>query len=399
MAKLIALLRQEIGYTERPNGHTKFGKWYNNVEQDADYSTQAWCDMFLSWGAHKLGYQEWFGQFAWTVGHARWFREQGAWGDKPVPGAVVFYDWDGSGSLDGIDHIGLVTGVDGKEITTIEGNVDGSRVREKSRDQSAVVGYGYPEKIKERLQPAQVKTDTEPEAVKPPDVISGDAPENASEDPAAKLATREGRPNSHDHRDQQNRQDHQGHQNHQDQQDQQGQADQQGQRNQQDRTAQGPAPKKHANKRTSEKPSAKTAHPKSQQNNEGIAGHLAAFPVSAVQHVPAGGIEALNAQALIAPLLLAVIALGYAKTRRTRVNAVAATEPPSWFDPAESTAELPRYPHHPTPPQPQYRGKRRKPETSDIYRSGALPDALKAAWAEHSDEPARGRHRKSGDPG
>ncbi|WP_285704465.1 CHAP domain-containing protein [Microtetraspora sp. NBRC 16547] len=152
MTKLLELLRSQVGYSAQGNGYTKYGNWYNNVEQDADYSTEPWCDMFLSWGARQLGYDDWFGQFAWTVGHAKWFKEQGAWGGKPVPGALVFYDWSGSRAISDIDHVGIVTKVVGNKIQTIEGNIDGGQVKIKLRDQNAVVGYGYPEKIKERMQ-------------------------------------------------------------------------------------------------------------------------------------------------------------------------------------------------------------------------------------------------------
>jgi hypothetical protein len=152
LQKIIHLLQSQVGYSEQGGGYTKFGDWYGNtVEFDSDYSAQPWCDMFLSWAAHKLGYQKWFGEFAYTVDHAKWFISHDAWGTTPKPGAVVFFDWGGSGVVDNIDHVGLVTSVDGSTMHTIEGNVDGAYVREKVRDQSSVVGYGYPDKIKTKM--------------------------------------------------------------------------------------------------------------------------------------------------------------------------------------------------------------------------------------------------------
>ncbi|WP_327102283.1 CHAP domain-containing protein [Nonomuraea glycinis] len=152
MKKFIDLLESELGYAEKASAYTKFGSWYGkNVEFDADYTHAPWCDMFLSWAAHKLGYEEWMGQFAWTVAHAKWFKKQDAWGTKPVPGAFVFYDWSGSDSISRIDHVGIVTRVEGGRIFTIEGNIDGGVAKRKERDTSKVVGYGYPWKIKERL--------------------------------------------------------------------------------------------------------------------------------------------------------------------------------------------------------------------------------------------------------
>ncbi|MGN9782064.1 CHAP domain-containing protein [Nonomuraea sp. ZG12] len=152
MKKFIELLENELGYAEKASAYTKFGSWYGkNVEFDADYTHAPWCDMFLSWAAHKLGYEEWMGQFAWTVAHAKWFKKQDAWGTKPEPGAFVFYDWSGSNSIGRIDHVGIVTRVEGGRIFTIEGNIDGGVAKRKERDTSKVVGYGYPWKIKERL--------------------------------------------------------------------------------------------------------------------------------------------------------------------------------------------------------------------------------------------------------
>src|SRR5690606_27857719 len=80
--------------------------------------------------------------------HAKWFKKHGAWGTEPVPGAIVFFDWKGSKDIDAIDHVGIVKKVDGKKIHTIEANVDGIHLREKVRDESIIVGYGYPSKVK-----------------------------------------------------------------------------------------------------------------------------------------------------------------------------------------------------------------------------------------------------------
>ncbi|GAA4199152.1 hypothetical protein GCM10022252_50500 [Streptosporangium oxazolinicum] len=152
MHKFVELLESQLGYSEKSGGYTKFGAWYGeNVEFDADYATAPWCDMYLSWAAERLGYQEWVGQFAYTVHHAQWFRQQDAWGTVPRPGAIVFFDWSGSDRIDHIDHVGIVTEVEEDRIHTIEGNIDGGVAKRKERDTGKVVGYGYPEKIKARL--------------------------------------------------------------------------------------------------------------------------------------------------------------------------------------------------------------------------------------------------------
>ncbi|WP_283134292.1 CHAP domain-containing protein [Rhizohabitans arisaemae] len=148
---MIQLLANEVGYQEKSNGYTKFGDWYSqNVDTDPAFKTAAWCDMFLAWAARETGVEEYIGEFAFTPWHAAWFKKQDAWGDRPEPGALVFYDWSGGNDVDDVDHVGIVVKVVGDKIHTIEGNIDGGQAKRKVRDESRVAGYGYPAKIKER---------------------------------------------------------------------------------------------------------------------------------------------------------------------------------------------------------------------------------------------------------
>ncbi|TYB42229.1 CHAP domain-containing protein [Actinomadura chibensis] len=149
--KLLDIAEKELGYAEKGDGYTKFGEWYRkNVDGDHDsyFTTAPWCDMFLAWAADKAGVAEQAGQFASTVDHAQWFKKNHAWGHDPEPGAIVFYDWNGSGDIDQIDHVGIVEKVDGRTLHTIEGNADGYKLMRKTRDMDSVVGFGYPSKIK-----------------------------------------------------------------------------------------------------------------------------------------------------------------------------------------------------------------------------------------------------------
>ncbi|MER6812242.1 CHAP domain-containing protein [Spirillospora sp. NPDC000708] len=148
--KLLDVAQKQLGYTEHGSGYTKFGDWYaQHIDGDHDsyFKTAPWCDMFLAWAADKAGVAEQAGQFASTVDHAKWFKEHGAWGHTPEPGALVFYDWSGSGDIDQIDHVGIVEKVDGHTLHTIEGNADGYKLMRKTRSMDDVVGFGYPGKI------------------------------------------------------------------------------------------------------------------------------------------------------------------------------------------------------------------------------------------------------------
>ncbi|WP_326829974.1 CHAP domain-containing protein [Streptosporangium sp. NBC_01810] len=157
---LLRIIRPEIGYREGPGRHSKFGEWYAaNVVQDPQYETAPWCAMFIAWAAERAGVPEYVGQFAWTPSQARWFETNGAWSRTPEPGALVFFDWSGGKDIKGIDHVGVVESVEGGTIHTIEGNVDRVWLKRKTRDQSKVVGYGLPRKVKENLTGAASDTD------------------------------------------------------------------------------------------------------------------------------------------------------------------------------------------------------------------------------------------------
>ncbi|MFF3438641.1 CHAP domain-containing protein [Streptosporangium sp. NPDC002721] len=162
---LLRTIKPELGYREGSGQHSKFGEWYAvNVAQDPQYRTAPWCAMFIAWAAEKAGVQEYVGQFAWTPSQARWFETHDAWTRTPEPGALVFFDWSGGKDIKGIDHVGVVESVNGGTIHTIEGNVDRIWLKRKTRDQSKVVGYGLPRKVKEKLTGAAGKDAAPPAA-------------------------------------------------------------------------------------------------------------------------------------------------------------------------------------------------------------------------------------------
>lgn len=158
---VIALAEKQVGIREDGSGQTKFSQWYSNspraletIDRDGGsrrgYLAASWCDMFVSWVAVHSGGKtaSTVGQDAWTIAHAKWFKAQGRWGTTPKPGAVVFFDWNGGKSLDGIRHVGYVVsaGANGK-VNTIEGNTSNA-VLKRVRSSSQIVGYGYPDYAK-----------------------------------------------------------------------------------------------------------------------------------------------------------------------------------------------------------------------------------------------------------
>nr|WP_282707201.1 CHAP domain-containing protein [Nonomuraea coxensis] len=166
-------VRQELGYKEKSGQFTKFGQWYADRVQDTQFRNAPWCDMFLAWAADRSGLTPYVGEFAWTPSHAAWFMKQGAWTQRPEPGALVFFDWRGGKSYKGVDHVGVVERVKGKKIHTIEANVDGVWLKRKVRETDKVVGYGVPRLVKDNADRLGEIRSTEQPFVRPPQSATG----------------------------------------------------------------------------------------------------------------------------------------------------------------------------------------------------------------------------------
>ncbi|MFD0852886.1 CHAP domain-containing protein, partial [Actinomadura adrarensis] len=160
--EMLDLAQEQVGISEDSGGETKFQEWYvgsdraeETVARDGGgsprvYSSAAWCSMFISWLGDQTGFTDQVGSDAWTVEHARWFKEEGRWGTKPKPGAIVFFAWNGSKNISSIKHVGIVVEDKGDgQVATIEGN-SRNAVREQVRSAGDIVGYGYPEYADEK---------------------------------------------------------------------------------------------------------------------------------------------------------------------------------------------------------------------------------------------------------
>jgi len=155
--EVIEIAKSQVGISEDGAGRSKYGQWFATTERAKEtvrrdggsnpkvYEDAAWCAMFLAWVADKTGDKDVLGADPYTVTYASSFKDQGRWGTKAKPGAVVFFDWAGGKRIGGIDHVGLVTEVldDGK-VKTVEGNIS-NQVVSKVRTPDTIVGYGYPE--------------------------------------------------------------------------------------------------------------------------------------------------------------------------------------------------------------------------------------------------------------
>lgn len=131
--------RKHLGYKEKGNNDTLFGRWYG-------LNHQPWCAMFVSYVAKQAGAAKVIPRHAYTPAGAAWFKARGQWGNRPRTGAIAYFY---NSSLGRIAHVGIVEKVfDDGSFYCIEGNTnaagsrEGTVVRRQRRRHAA--GFGYP---------------------------------------------------------------------------------------------------------------------------------------------------------------------------------------------------------------------------------------------------------------
>lgn len=144
-AHAIEIAKAEIGYVETPDNITKYGEF-------TKANGLPWCGSFCNWVLAQA--QVKVHSLVSTAVGAHKFKEIGRWHDKPVVGDFAFMDFPHDG-VDRISHIGIVVGVKGNIVTTIEGNTSGSgdqrnggmvMVKERTVGKE-VVGFGRPKYV------------------------------------------------------------------------------------------------------------------------------------------------------------------------------------------------------------------------------------------------------------
>ncbi|MDT0381444.1 LysM peptidoglycan-binding domain-containing protein [Streptomyces sp. DSM 42041] len=124
-------------------------RWYEQRNGPAFRGNWPWCNAAVTYWAVQSGNhaEVCFGtDYAYTVWHAQRFKEAGQWhsGARGIRrGDIVFIDWAGSDSIGHIDHVGIVTGVSGSRVYTIEGNTANVCAR-RVRSEREIAGYGRP---------------------------------------------------------------------------------------------------------------------------------------------------------------------------------------------------------------------------------------------------------------
>ena len=134
---MVAVAQSQIGNV----GGAPYWSWWG-----LDYRVE-WCAIFVSWCANQCGYLD-AGVLPKMEGvrpYVDWFRERGQWHGRdyePMPGDIIFFDWESDGLA---DHVGIVEKVENGLIYTVEGNSgDVCAERRYTLGSTPVYGFGLP---------------------------------------------------------------------------------------------------------------------------------------------------------------------------------------------------------------------------------------------------------------
>ena len=197
----ISIADAEVGTHEGANNHTKYGDEMHALQPRNMDKNAPWCDAFVDWVIYKtcqrFGYgaemakKVLCGDFDdYTYNSVALYKKAGRWFSTPKRGDQIFFG--GSG------HTGIVTGVAGGIVNTIEGN-KGDKVTRCSYSKSSpsIIGYGRPryELIggtipeSEEYDMPQIQRGSKGKAVKILQIILGDLEVDGSFGPATQAAT------------------------------------------------------------------------------------------------------------------------------------------------------------------------------------------------------------------
>jgi hypothetical protein len=141
----IEIAKAEVGYVETPDNITKYG-------EAMKAQGLPWCGSFCNWVLKEAGVR--VHSVVSTVKGAQVFQDSGRWSQTPKLGDLAFMDFPND-SVDRISHVGLVVGIKGNTVVTIEGNTSGSgsqrnggmvMVKERTIGKE-VVGFGSPKYV------------------------------------------------------------------------------------------------------------------------------------------------------------------------------------------------------------------------------------------------------------
>lgn len=143
--ELINIAQNEVGVKENPanSNNVKYNTWYYG--KSVSGAAYPWCAAFVSWCFKSA--QGLCPKTASCLTMLQWFEGKGQIVRDPKPGDIVFFHY--STNTRRTNHVGIVIGVEGKIIRTVEGNTsvssndNGGSVMERMRNKN-IVAYARP---------------------------------------------------------------------------------------------------------------------------------------------------------------------------------------------------------------------------------------------------------------
>lgn len=180
--KLVNWCNSQVGYHESWDGSNKYGAESDWDEQlyGWDASNVPWCDWYVDYAfiynfgfetAVRMTFQE-NGGTALCRASADLYKQHGHWFTTPEVGDQIFFYYGGE-----INHTGIVTSVNGDNITCVEGNYSDavSRTYYNWTISNQIAGYGRPDwRLVEQIGESEESEDT-------PDVEPEPDPELSTE--------------------------------------------------------------------------------------------------------------------------------------------------------------------------------------------------------------------------
>ena len=149
--KIVKVAEGELGVCE-PSGDDKYIKHWNKVGGTQFALTVAWCAIFVTWCKAMAGIAtSIIPNFASCDVGKQWFEKKGqyklakAFGGTytPVKGDIIFFS--SKKTQADSTHVGIVTGVSGGKVNTIEGNTSNKVARRSyALNNKTILGYGVP---------------------------------------------------------------------------------------------------------------------------------------------------------------------------------------------------------------------------------------------------------------
>lgn len=160
VADIVAVAKSQCGYHKTEGENTKYGVWYNKLigGNGTYYPSAPWCAMFVSWCAQEAEIPaEVFKKHSYTVTLASWYQNEknpGIWHEPesyiPKAGDLIFFKY--SWNSNPVNHVGIVTKVQGSRVYTVEGNTaDSVAERNYPLTMAEIAGYATPDYMEEGI--------------------------------------------------------------------------------------------------------------------------------------------------------------------------------------------------------------------------------------------------------